>query len=418
MLKNSNYTLAFENDDKYLMLNTFTQALVEVTEEAYNDYKLMNLNSKYKDNFSELGFWIDEKRDEYTELKYESYSEIYGDNDLYVTLKMTTDCNFRCSYCYQNHEKVYMTNDDMNLFKKFIENKIDSGIKNIHVGYFGGEPLLNLNLILDFEKFMKEKNVRFQSSMTTNGYLLTQEVIDKLKETKLNTFQITLDGTAEVHDGLRFFKDKSPTFETIVSNLIKIKESMGERVKLIIRYNLNKKNLNEFSNLIDELTKRGFTHKDITFAVNKTEDINDEKNYDIYFESTKEFAQEYIKIHKKLLDFGQVIDPHMRITVPCLINKKNYFVLSPKLKIELCTSSDCEQGYINKNGEVVYNNKTINANKCIYLENIKSECKKCKYLPMCLGGCELLKSKNNVSCIKEKYIMKDLLSDYLNKIAK
>lgn len=122
----------------------------------------------------------------------------------------TDDCNFRCPYCYEDHIKRNMTIEYMDKIALFVDKNIDR-FRGLKVEWFGGEPLLQLESIYYLtERLIKICNAHkkpFLSGMTTNAYLLTRDVFEKLRKLRFLGYQITLDGLAETHDKQRYLVD-------------------------------------------------------------------------------------------------------------------------------------------------------------------------------------------------------------------
>ena len=89
----------------------------------------------------------------------------------------TMGCNFRCTYCYEDHVGKLMSEVTLEKIKQFLEREIvERNIKYVQVNWFGGEPTLCEECIYDFNRYvlkLKEKyGFSFLSGITTNGYLL------------------------------------------------------------------------------------------------------------------------------------------------------------------------------------------------------------------------------------------------------
>ena len=151
-----------------------------------------------------------------------------------VTLQVTQNCNFRCRYCSfsgngyfdRKHNGMRMSEDvaikSMDFLKK---NSVD--LQKVRVGFYGGEPLLEFELIkkvVNYAKnIMPEKELLF--TITTNLSILTDEMLRFIVE---NNFQlaVSLDGPKEYHDRYRRFAvDGSGTFEIVYSKLEMIHDS-------------------------------------------------------------------------------------------------------------------------------------------------------------------------------------------------
>jgi len=115
-----------------------------------------------------------------------------------------------------------MSADTIEYLVNFIEQRIQ-GVLGINIVWYGGEPLLAIDLIEVIStrvlEICRKNNVSFKADMVTNGYLLTDENVRKLIECEVKTIQVTLDGDREVHDSRRFLDEKKGSFDGILSNL-------------------------------------------------------------------------------------------------------------------------------------------------------------------------------------------------------
>jgi len=162
----------------------------------------------------------------------------------HIILNVTEKCNLQCKYCafsgiYQ-HKRHY---SDYNMTDKVALKSIDffmkrnTNSKEIIVGFYGGEPLLNFSLIKRIVNEIKEKHSQRKSkirfSMTTNGTLLKNEILEFLVK---NNFKISvsLDGPKEIHDKWRVTLNGNPTYDLITSNLYEIKKNYPEYYNKIV----------------------------------------------------------------------------------------------------------------------------------------------------------------------------------------
>lgn len=136
------------------------------------------------------------------------------------------DCNFRCTYCYEDHHNVKMSPEVVSGLKRLIELKSAEG-KNISVAWFGGEPLLAKSVIYELsESFLRScANVHYAASITTNGSLLTYSTFISLLRCGVTNYQVTLDGPVHIHDRQRPFQNGKGTYKAIFDNLVAMKES-------------------------------------------------------------------------------------------------------------------------------------------------------------------------------------------------
>lgn len=180
-----------------------------------------------------------------------------NDGMLNFIIMPTDDCNFRCPYCYEDHIKRNMTIEYMDKIALFVDKNIDR-FRGLKVEWFGGEPLLQLESIYYLtERLIKICNVHkkpFLSGMTTNAYLLTRDVFEKLRKLRFLGYQITLDGLAETHDKQRYLVDGRGSWDVIISNLRAIKNTPCRGfMNITIRTNFSKAMLKSAKEYIDFL---------------------------------------------------------------------------------------------------------------------------------------------------------------------
>lgn len=144
-------------------------------------------------------------------------------------LEITEQCNFGCSYCiysadYPNERTETSKNMSFDAAKMAVDGLVPLSKNNVMIGFYGGEPLLNMELVKQIVKYSKEKfpEKEFGFSMTTNFFnadRYIQEIVDNGMYINLS-----LDGPKEVHDKCRRTKNGKPTYDKIISNLKKIEE--------------------------------------------------------------------------------------------------------------------------------------------------------------------------------------------------
>lgn len=142
---------------------------------------------------------------------------------LLLTIMPTEACNFRCPYCYETHKPTIMERPILNQIHSYIT-KQSPYFKEVCISWFGGEPTLCKDIILEtadiVKKLQSQHGFRYSSNMTTNGYLLDVETFKQYYLAGIRYFQITLDGWN--HDKTRPLSSGKGTLYTILSNLIDI----------------------------------------------------------------------------------------------------------------------------------------------------------------------------------------------------
>jgi uncharacterized protein len=157
-----------------------------------------------------------------------------------ITLQVTQNCNFRCKYCIYSdeHSKLQRSHsaksmswetarDAVNFLWK---HSVDSS--RVNIGFYGGEPLLQMSLIkrvIDYsEELFKGKNLTF--NITTNGTLLDKEKVLYFQEHDVS-LMISLDGPKDINDKNRVFVDGTGTYDTVMGKIALIREVAPEYAK-------------------------------------------------------------------------------------------------------------------------------------------------------------------------------------------
>lgn len=133
----------------------------------------------------------------------------------------TERCNFRCTYCYEDFLLGKMSSSTQEGLERLIANRA-ADTDRMTISWFGGEPLLALDVVHRISSFAKEyfpAPKLFASGMTTNGYRLDLDTFTGLLDSGVTQFQISLDGPRDVHDRTRVRADGKGTFDRIWNNL-------------------------------------------------------------------------------------------------------------------------------------------------------------------------------------------------------
>ena len=141
------------------------------------------------------------------------------------TLYMTTACNFKCQYCYEDYYKQYQL--DENILIDILEFILSYGDKGkILIDFLGGEPLLKKELICQAVQYIQNnypaREVKYY--ITTNCSLLDDKFILFMKKNNF-TVRLSFDGNKETHDLNRVAKDGVSCYERIYDNILKVKKS-------------------------------------------------------------------------------------------------------------------------------------------------------------------------------------------------
>lgn len=146
-----------------------------------------------------------------------------------LLLEVTEQCNLNCSYCIYSKEYPYERDEtpktmSFETAKKAIDEMIPQSNGNMLIGFYGGEPTLNMNLIRMVMNYARtnfpSENLTF--SMTTN-FVNVEKYIPEVVDNNMYV-NVSLDGPREIHDRSRRTKTDKPTYDKILRNLSKLEE--------------------------------------------------------------------------------------------------------------------------------------------------------------------------------------------------
>lgn len=204
---------------------------------------------------ADRGYLVPENADELRRVQYAFGKESHRSDKLELILLPSEDCNFRCTYCYEDFRRGTMLPEVREGIRNLVASRAGT-LRELTVNWFGGEPLYGMEAIDDLAPFFveiaREHEISYFSHMTTNGYLLTDEVAQRLLAAEITDFQITLDGLAEEHDRMRPARDGSGTFDMIYRNLVSLSQR-SEDYSVVIRVNFTSDNAPLLQPMLEKL---------------------------------------------------------------------------------------------------------------------------------------------------------------------
>lgn len=391
--------LALMEPDKYEMFFQFAQNGTPIENEELLNNLLLG------------GYLVTEETDELLLLRHNMLQSRYYSGGLSLTIAPTGDCNFRCVYCYEKdalHPDV-LSAENQNSLIEFVRNRIQD-INWLSVMWYGGEPLLALPIVESlsnvFMRLCEKAGVKYRAGIITNGYLLTPEVAEKLEACKVDFMQITVDGAAEDHDKRRFLRGGQPTFNRIMENLCAIRDITTAHID--IRINADKHNLDRVDNVVHILRKRRLldrVHPYLAMVYNTHDNYNDNSCL-----RTNEFS-----IHE--FDFNirneLPVKNHLPIQIGnfCGADQNNSFVIGADGSIYKCWDDIGRmEGVVGTLKEGIKRNSLL-LSYMLYDPTEDPECKVCKYLPLCMGGCPHFRTAGSSQrCIQMKHGLESYMS--------
>lgn len=314
-----------------------------------------------------------------------------------LSVWVTRNCNMNCSYCYEDGvERCDVPIEEDVYIKKCIE-FINStchrtSSKKLFLKFFGGEPLLKYPFIKKFVREINEKvssEIRVFYSITTNGTLMNDEIIDWFKENRVEC-ALSIDGSERVYSINRHYKNGDSSWNTIDALIPKL---VDKGLKLSARATYNSKTADSLYESVTYLVDRGFT---ILKVVPDYFDLN--------------WSPDIIPILKKQIE--QIY--HLESTYPALqinLDDDNLFI----------GRKGCAGGYsmfsLDRNGDIYPCTYAVD-NSSFVIGNIFDTCDiPLRYTdgsnlqrPSCIG-CRYYKCCKSAECLYGNYMMSGTFED-------
>jgi len=348
-------------------------------------------------------------------LKFESQRTRYDPSSLGLVVAPTLACNMACTYCYENSRTGRMTDETMDALVGFIE-KQARGLKELSLSWYGGEPLLAMDIIEALTNrvlpLVEQHGIKYSSMIITNGYLLDRPTVDRLRELKVYSAQVTLDGPAAIHNRKRPLINGRPSFDTIVRNLAYASTRIGTSV----RVNIDKEFTSEtVAQLLDELEAAGLRDRlSVHFALMEPatavcSNIS-ESCYD-----TAGFSNVETEFYGLLLERGFRVE---KLPAPapaaCMAQIINAHVVDPDGDLYRCFN------YVGNKTRACGNvSRTPDHQHPEFLRLFTfdpfadAQCRDCQVLPLCMGACPSRRLDRNLNadqmCESWRYNLEPML---------
>ncbi|WKY46823.1 thioether cross-link-forming SCIFF peptide maturase [Eubacteriaceae bacterium ES3] len=350
----------------------------------------------------------------------------YGNTDLIkaLCLHVAHDCNLKCEYCFAAQgdfegEKCLMP---LEVGKKAIDFLVrqSRNRKNLEIDFFGGEPLMNLEvvkqLVIYGNEVAKANDKNFKYTMTTNGVLLDEKTREYLNDTMDNVV-LSLDGRKEVNDQMRKTINDQGSYDVIIENIKKMADLRGYKDHYI-RGTFTHHNL-DFSEDVRFMAEQGFKSISVEPVVAEPKHdyaIRDE-DLEILKKEYDKLALDYLNQEEEGLDYNFF---HFNVELdqgPCAYKRlsgcgagRDYVAVTPQGDIYPCHQfvgdesfkiGDVESGIINHDIKDHFDAGNLLK---------KESCQSCWAKYFCGGGCHAnaynfngtIMKPHEISCELEK----------------
>lgn len=341
----------------------------------------------------------------FTEDIYEEYISDFKKRETVVKalcLHIAHDCNLACRYCFAEEGEYHGRRALMSyeVGKKALDFLIENSgnRRNLEVDFFGGEPLMNWQVVKELVEYGREQeklhNKNFRFTLTTNGVLLNDEILEFINK-EMSNVVLSIDGRKEINDAMRPFRKGQGSYDLIVPKFQKTAESR-KQANYYVRGTFTRNNL-DFSKDVLHLADLGFEQISVEPVVSSLEEPYSirEEDIPVLCEEYDRLAQEMVNRQKrdgKCFHFF-----HFMIDLqggPCVAKRLSgcgsgteYLAVTPWGDFYPCHQFVGEEGFLLGNVEEGIKNKKIVDEFKTCNVYAKEKCRNCFAKFYCSGGC-------------------------------
>lgn len=332
--------------------------------------------------------------------------KVAEDEKFYFQWHITDRCNLRCSHCYQDKysEENELSLDEMKVISDKIFLAMRKWNKKADFSITGGEPFIRKDLF-PFLKYLDSSEEVSDLDILSNGAMITDEIVGKLKKiTKLNSIQISLDGSSpETHDRIR----GPGNFERVI-RAIRILARHGVDVKVM--FTLQRCNIKDIPSLIDLAIKEkisGLTlerlvpmgsAKDAKDSLLSPEELRDIFQYisnraDLEYEKSTQlcilkYRPLWINIDPTRAKAESKTAPYKELGAACSIGLDGLCILADATVLP-CRRLPIPIGNLKRDSlEKIWFTSDL-LWQIRDKHNLKGKCNSCEFIPRC-GGCRAM----------------------------
>lgn len=234
-------------------------ALIQVDDELLDAIGTNGLDVDEEQTLAELGFLVPDHESEQQEMCSFIDESNRMSRSFSALVILNLSCNLACSYCFEGNRRGahFMGDDTADRLVAYLIAGPVAEERTLSLRFYGGEPLLSVPTIRRIARPLKEvmdaRGLSFSFSLTTNGTLLTRELVEELILLGLTGATVTLDGPPDVHDTARPFVGGGGSFSAILANL----KSVADLIDLEIGGNFTPETYREYPRLFDLLMAEG-----------------------------------------------------------------------------------------------------------------------------------------------------------------
>lgn len=256
---NTGAVLKFNGSDGLKLARTLSTTTLEVSRASLPRSIHRQLRSG--------GFIVPDDKDELAEI-HERFQRARQETPAVLTLTTTMDCNLGCYYCYEERSPDRLEVRDVGAIVTLAKEKLTrSGKQSLHVDWYGGEPLMNIEFIeaasLALQEFCTRENIFYTASIISNGTCWPDNVGAFIHRHQIRQVQISFDGLRDNHNRRRHYrKGYAPDEEsTSFDRAVRLVDDLLDQVRVDIRINIDHGNQADVIPFIQFARSRGWFNR-------------------------------------------------------------------------------------------------------------------------------------------------------------
>jgi uncharacterized protein len=392
------------------------RAIVSLLQEPHRTHPEGSNFHRIKEILVREEFLVPDDMDELDEIRKKRRARQAQTGGLSLTVAVTRACNFRCVYCYQDHPVENMGFETAEALLRLVSDRLPPAT-SLYVTWFGGEPLLNVEIIeflsQRFKKICEEKDCSYDTFMVTNGYRLNVDMARRLSTLGIGAYQISIDGEQDYHDRQRPLAGGQGTFDVLMNNLSAVAKEVSS---VAVRINLLRENVDSAEQLVNRLKAMQRETPTLSIALGRVDNCSDHCGTD---HSTLLSNSEFSECKSALLGDDDAGDCENSGLLPtpfdtvCCADRLNSYVIAPNGDVFKCWNSLGRSGdAIGRLGGPIADS----ANPWLEFQaDDDVECRECKFLPVCQGGCSDVQIRTNrgeKNCTELKFTLRRRLMEW------
>ena len=406
----------FYLNNRYIVLDIASgsvHVVEKIVYEMIDDYEKLS-KDEVIDKYSKL-YNEEDAKEAYEEIDYLAKEDLLFSEDEHfklprfnpqnvvkaLCLHVAHDCNLRCKYCFASQgdfkgDRSLMTFETGKKALDFLLQN-SGNRRNLEVDFFGGEPLMNFDLVKKLVAYGREEEKKydkhFRFTITTNGVLLNDEIEEFINE-NMDNVVLSIDGRKEINDEMRPTTNGKGSYDIIVPKFKELIDKRGDK-DYFIRGTFTNENL-DFSEDLKDFYSQGFKKTSIEPVVTDERESYAirEEHLDKILNEYEKMSKDYIEIRKKDKDFSFF---HFIIDLsqgPCIVKRtvgcgagSEYVAITPQGEIYPCHQFVGEEDFLLGNVDEGIKNTDLRdtfKNSNVYTNE---DCPTCWARYYCSGGC-------------------------------